>query len=165
MLLCRGDGDKAGDRLGEGNEDHPGPPRVGPVGQQDSDLDRFVARHRRLNRGLNRQRGDDGRQFIQEQVSQVDLLCFTQLVRGHAPDPGRSQGGFDLVQEAGVELVEHQAGSLPDGVQLLPGSHAGRVGCRDLLLLEYLQAPDTDHEKLVQVRCRDGRELDSLQEG
>ena len=60
----------------------------------------------------------------------------------------------------GDELVDHGL----DGIELFRRSHAGNIDMFDTAFDEVFDAGDADHEEFIQVRRRNGNELQLFQQ-
>ena len=158
-----GNGDKAGQVARQDKEHMPvmvGRRRIrGHVAKHGNLQGWHVRRAQRIH-GHGRKHGMN---VLEEVLIEGRALGGRELRRLQAADAAGPQIGDDLILKDGVLAGDETFGTLPDQVQLLLGRQARDVARAAAFLLHELQAAYAHHEKLVQIRRRDGQELRPLQ--
>ena len=117
--------------------------------------------------GVDGQRSEDREDFAGEDLAQVLLLGFGQVLEPAAEDDSLLlQGRQDFLFEDPVLFLDELGDEGGDAVDLVLREHlVGPGGPGDAGVDLLHQAADPDHEELVQVGGEDGEELEPLEQG
>ena len=139
-----------------------GVPRLGVEEHDDVEAERGEQRKR--PRRVNRQRCEHRQDGIGEERAQRGALCLGEVGESQQPDSMCGESGKQFFRGQPVQRRHERMRALRDGRELPGGRQAAEVGRGVAFGDGLFETRDANHEKLVEVRRRDGRKFDALEQ-
>ena len=115
-------------------------------------------------RRVHRQRRQHRQHVLAEERAELNLLGRIHLAPGHEADARAGERGHELGAHEVIERLHLRVRALADGGQLLRRREPRRVGGHLAVADRMADQRDAHHEKLVEIRRDDRRELDALEQ-
>ena len=125
--------------------------------QSNANIDAAIGQKRYLS--SDGQRGEDREHLFGKELREVFHLRRREVRWAKQSQPGATKPRGELLQPALVLIADQLMSPPRDRDKLFLASHPGRVTPRAASDGERLQTTDTNHDKLIEIGCRNREKL------